>query len=619
MWHAAEAAVIARVQAKTSGKTDAGSIYTRLTFEVLEELLPVPVPQPLMIEMPGGEADGWVEVVSNVPTFAKGQLYILLLAQVEGRGWQPLQLDLGVFSLAPSSGTRLFVGQPLVINGSGGVADGGTWTWDDFWHRTSDARPAVRVPNLRREWLVLSEAAQFQFGRPAARLFECDQGNTVPFAIDPRGDGVLGPDASLAAVVQGLEAWNTVDGSSLRLVDGGYAESLETACPDPTGQSFKVRFQDPDNMIPPPIDCRGILALTSYRANLSETKLLGGQEFARIRCAVVSFADEWEQCPNWNSCNLAEIATHELGHAIGLGHSSERVPEPNSRLRDATMYVQAHFDGRCAGLREDDKDAVRFLYPALAPLSVLGDVTLVPALAGAPYAHRFEVVAATPPVAWRLGRSDYCGLELDQTGLLRGPVDGCLCWSRSIGPAPTPAPTPYLFVTAEDATCRAHTRFFTIPIELPEGGNAPLPSCTPTSAPPLQLSPTPTLPMPCTSSLAPSPTASPTGTPTKPPDLLFTPTATQSIGPSPAVQATLSATPSLTPSPRPTASATVSSRCTGDCDRSGVVTVDEVVRMVNIALGTLPPMYCLAGDRDGNGQITVDEIVEAVNWLLVGC
>jgi hypothetical protein len=59
--------------------------------------------------------------------------------------------------------------------------------------------------------------------------------------------------------------------------------------------------------------------------------------------------------------------------------------------------------------------------------------------------------------------------------------------------------------------------------------------------------------------------------------------------------------------------------CVGDCNGSGQVTVDEILTMVNIALGNTLVTACEAGDPDHNGQITVDEILTAVNHALNGC
>ncbi len=49
------------------------------------------------------------------------------------------------------------------------------------------------------------------------------------------------------------------------------------------------------------------------------------------------------------------------------------------------------------------------------------------------------------------------------------------------------------------------------------------------------------------------------------------------------------------------------------------MTIDEILRLVNIALGTASIDICPAGDVDGNGEITIDEIIAAVNAALTGC
>jgi hypothetical protein len=58
--------------------------------------------------------------------------------------------------------------------------------------------------------------------------------------------------------------------------------------------------------------------------------------------------------------------------------------------------------------------------------------------------------------------------------------------------------------------------------------------------------------------------------------------------------------------------------CNGDCNGDGQVTVDEVLTLVNIAVGGTPLNACGDGDINGDGQITVDEILTAVNNALMG-
>ncbi|GBD25487.1 hypothetical protein HRbin30_00810 [bacterium HR30] len=66
----------------------------------------------------------------------------------------------------------------------------------------------------------------------------------------------------------------------------------------------------------------------------------------------------------------------------------------------------------------------------------------------------------------------------------------------------------------------------------------------------------------------------------------------------------------------PSAAAAV---CVGDCNGDREVTIDELVTMVNIALGTQPVAGCLAGDANNDGEVTIEEIVTGVNHALSGC
>jgi hypothetical protein len=72
-----------------------------------------------------------------------------------------------------------------------------------------------------------------------------------------------------------------------------------------------------------------------------------------------------------------------------------------------------------------------------------------------------------------------------------------------------------------------------------------------------------------------------------------------------------------TPTQNPTATPTQA--CTGDCNNDRSVTIDELLTMVNIALGNAGAATCTAGDANHDGLVTIDEILAAVNNALNGC
>jgi hypothetical protein len=57
--------------------------------------------------------------------------------------------------------------------------------------------------------------------------------------------------------------------------------------------------------------------------------------------------------------------------------------------------------------------------------------------------------------------------------------------------------------------------------------------------------------------------------------------------------------------------------CVGDCDSDDHVTVNEILTMVDVALGNASVSAC--GDANSDGQITIDEILAAVKNALNGC
>ena len=64
---------------------------------------------------------------------------------------------------------------------------------------------------------------------------------------------------------------------------------------------------------------------------------------------------------------------------------------------------------------------------------------------------------------------------------------------------------------------------------------------------------------------------------------------------------------------------TCATECAGDCDGSQTVAINELLTLVNIALGTGTGPACIAGDANRDGMVEMGELVMAVNKALTGC
>lgn len=141
----------------------------------------------------------------------------------------------------------------------------------------------------------------------------------------------------------------------------------------------------------------------------------------------------------------------------------------------------------------------------------------------------------------------------------------------------------------------------TIAVFVPVGGNAAANFGVQTA----RKTETPTRTASPSATTTPTPTATPRAT--KSPNPIGVATDTPTV-----VSASPTSTPVATPTERP-------HLCIGDCNADGEVSIDELITVVNIGLGTMPFSECPAGDGNDDGDITIDEILRAVNAALHGC
>jgi hypothetical protein len=176
--------------------------------------------------------------------------------------------------------------------------------------------------------------------------------------------------------------------------------------------------------------------------------------------------------------------------------------------------------------------------------------------------------------------------------------------TASATPTETPAPTETATATPTNTATDTPTETETVE---PTGTATPTETATETASATPSASPT------ATETASPSATRSASVTPTEPAAPTATATPPPSTTPSPSV--TASAIPTGTSAPAGAAQ----TGCVGACDGGHEVTIDMLLKGVNILLGVLSLEECATLDADGGGAVTVDELLQAVNNALNGC
>jgi hypothetical protein len=337
---AADATGLARLVTSHTYR-DQGVIHTRFTFRTSEALRGA-FPAYFQVTSPGGIYQGQGNADSRLPRLQPGNTYLLNL--------------------------RIVTGQLRFADDTAGILDP---------HQTD--LPALRA--LTATLAAGADLSPFATGAISVnyevtasglleengvrRFISPDRGEPISVYADvstlPAG---ISESQAINALQNALAAWSAV--STVRFNYLGtqvFAQSADTFSAG-GGLVIRVQFHDAFDQIPDGGSTLGFGG-AGFQLAPGEGATVAGTAFNPITHGFVVL--NHPQTALQDPLTLEEVLTHEIGHVIGLAHSSEDGGEADTSLSGAIMYFQAHDDGRGATLNAYDITTVLKAHPLNTP------------------------------------------------------------------------------------------------------------------------------------------------------------------------------------------------------------------------------------------------------------